>query len=178
MKAGSSAKGKGAAAEQQANPAVEALFDSLADPEDTELITMEGLQALGARLDLDPSSDVRFLVLLWKLGAQSKPGCVTRAEFRAGMHTMRKESVEALKKSLPSFDPGFLERNEFRDFYKFVFQFSRDGTRKSIGECTWPTNCSFSPFLYLTQVADSSTPSPCPPTPRPADLPTTQKRIS
>lgn len=132
MKASAATKGK-AAAEQPPSPAVEALFKTFADPEDVDLITMEGLQELGARLDLDPSSDVRFLVLLWKLGALSKPGCITRAEFHAGMRTMRKDSLDALKTSLPSFDPGFLERNEFRDFYKFVFQFSRDGTRKSIG---------------------------------------------
>ena len=114
--------------------AVVALFNSLADAEDTEIISLEGLQSLGEQIGLDAALDVRFLVLLWKLGATSKPGCITRQEFVAGMRTMRKESLEALRQAIPTLDPGFLERNEFRDFYKFVFQFNREGTHKFIGK--------------------------------------------
>jgi hypothetical protein len=44
-------------------------------------------------------------------------------------------SVDELLRKASSFDPGFLEKNEFRDFYRFVFQFSREGTKKTIGTC-------------------------------------------
>jgi hypothetical protein len=67
-------------------------------------------------------------VLLWKMVAVSKPGQVTRKEFTVGMtNIFKKDSIEGLKTVLPSLDPGFLERAPFRDFYKFVFQFNREG---------------------------------------------------
>lgn len=37
-----------------------------------------------------------------------------------------------LKEQLPSFDLGFMEGDEFREFYKFSFQFSREGTHRTI----------------------------------------------
>ena len=37
-----------------------------------------------------------------------------------------------LKELLPSFDLGFMEGDEFREFYKFAFQFSREGTHRTI----------------------------------------------
>jgi len=75
---------------------------------------------------------VRLLVLLWKLGANSKPGAITRKEFTTGMLALKMDSLADLKSLLPSLDPGFLEGPEFRTFYKFVFQFSREGTHKTI----------------------------------------------
>ena len=88
---------------------------------------------------------------MWTLGAVSKPGAITRAEFISGLKKQKKFDVEGIKSMLPSLDPGFLERNEFRglmvlyilfvtlnfvstaEFYRFVFQFSREGTHKTIG---------------------------------------------
>jgi hypothetical protein len=111
----------------------EALFDAFVDdPDDPDLLSMEGIGSLCEKLDIDPSADVRVLVLLWKLGATSKPGHVTRKEFLAGCCKLKASSVEALSGLLPALDPGFLDRPEFRDFYKFVFQFSREGTNKTI----------------------------------------------
>ena len=37
-----------------------------------------------------------------------------------------------LKELLPSLDLGFMESEEFREFYKFTFQFSREGTHRTI----------------------------------------------
>ena len=83
-----------------------------------------------------------------------KPACVTRAEFISGMKKERIASAEGLKvytgstcqqinpdmsqlnpefnpkSSLHTFDTGFLEPAEFREFYKFCFQFNREGTIK------------------------------------------------
>jgi len=42
------------------------------------------------------------------------------------------DSIEKMKKLLPSLDPGFLEHSEFVDFYEFVFQFNREGTHRSL----------------------------------------------
>ena len=59
---------------------------------------------------------------MWRLGACSKPGQISLSEFETGMQRLGCESVESLAPVTPSLDPGFLERAEFREFYKFVFQ--------------------------------------------------------
>ena len=94
--------------------AVEALFDTLVDPEDPDLLAMDGIGKLCEQLGLDPSTDVRVLVLLWKLGAISKPGYITKQEFMQGFQNLKAGSVKKLSSLLPSFDPGFLDRAEFR----------------------------------------------------------------
>jgi Cullin binding len=128
-KSATAKKGKGSVDEK----AVEDLFNSFADEIDPDAMTMDGISTFAEKLDMDPSSDVRLLVLLWKMNAVSKPGTVLRKEFVNGMmNVFGKDSIEGLKSAVPSLDPGFLERSEFRDFYKFVFQFSREGTHKTI----------------------------------------------
>jgi hypothetical protein len=118
------AKGSGVVDDE----AVEALFNSLADDEDPESINMDGIGTFCEMLEMDPTTDVRLLVLLWKMAAISKPGTVTKKEFINGMtNVFKKDSVDGLKSILSSLDPGFLERVPFRDFYRFVFQFSREG---------------------------------------------------
>lgn len=122
-------KGKGSVDEA----AIEELFASFADEADPDAMTMDGISTFAERLGMDPSSDVKLLVLLWRMNATSKPGTVMRKEFMNGMaNAFGKDSIEGLKAIIPSLDPGFLERTEFRDFYKFVFQFSREGTHKTI----------------------------------------------
>ena len=115
---------------------VEALFEELAkDSEDPEVIGSEGIESLCSQCGISDLGDVRALVLCWKLGASTieplQPGCIKRGEFEAAMKSMRKESIKDLAKMLPSFDTGFMEAKEFRDFYIFVHRFSReDGTQK------------------------------------------------
>lgn len=41
-------------------------------------------------------------------------------------------TLRQLKELLPSFDLGFMDQEEFREFYKFSFQFSREGTHRTI----------------------------------------------
>jgi hypothetical protein len=42
------------------------------------------------------------------------------------------DSVEKITALLPSLDPGFMEHSSFREFYRFVFLFSREGTHRTI----------------------------------------------
>jgi hypothetical protein len=83
-------------------------------------------------LGIDASADIRALVIAYKLGSKSQPGKITRAEFMEGARLMQVSSVDQIQAKLPSFDPGFMDRSEFRDFYRFVFQFNREGTHKTI----------------------------------------------
>eukprot|EP01034_Spumella_vulgaris_P024489 gene24489-30840_t len=52
---------------------------------------------------------------MWKLGAISKPGSISRTEFLQGMKTLGKSDSVGLSQLLPSFDPGFLDRAAFRE---------------------------------------------------------------
>lgn len=96
-------------------------FASLADCDDPETISMEGISKLCDLLNIDPSTDVRVLVLMWKLGAVSKPGSISKNEFLTGMRKFSKSDANGLIAILPSLDPGFLDRAEFRG--KFVLRY-------------------------------------------------------
>jgi hypothetical protein len=99
------------------SPGAENLFNSFNDPEDTDVISMEGIGKLCESLGIDAAADIRGLVLMWKLGALSKPGQITREEFFRGMQSLNVSDIKGIQGKLPSMDPGFLERSEFRGIF-------------------------------------------------------------
>mmetsp|Transcript_10112 Transcript_10112/g.10200 ORF Transcript_10112/g.10200 Transcript_10112/m.10200 type:complete len:224 (-) Transcript_10112:633-1304(-) len=107
-------------------------YRTYSDPDDPDCMTMEGIGKLCEDLGIDPQSDVRILVLLWRLGAVSTPGQISKEEFMTGMRAMGLSNLEGIRSALPSLDPGFLEHSKFKDFFHWVFQFSREGTNKTI----------------------------------------------
>jgi hypothetical protein len=120
---------------------IEELFTQLTDPEDPESadwIEFEGISKLCELLGIDPVSDVRVLVLLWKLKIPvDKPGQIYRKDFVSGMVALNLENVAGLQAFLPSLDPGFLERQEFRgihvwDLYLFCVMFGMFQTFTSL----------------------------------------------
>ncbi len=82
------------------------------------IIYIPGISKLCTLLSLDPYEDIRVLVLLWKLGATKKPAEIQRDEFVSGSFNMNFDSVDKLKELVPSLDTGFLDMDEFKDFYK------------------------------------------------------------
>lgn len=103
------------------------------DPEGQSFrIGPEGIGALCDDLGIDPSEDVRILVLLWKMGANAKPGEISQSEWQSGCQELGIYNIDDFKAHLSRLDPGFLEHSEFRSLYKFVFQFSREGTHKTL----------------------------------------------
>lgn len=87
---------------------------------------------IGEKLGMDDvTEDVRILVLLWKYNC-AKPGCMSKEEWIEGCESLNVDSWESLTELLPSLDPGFLELSEYKSFYKFCFQFNRQGTHKSL----------------------------------------------
>ena len=96
---------------------LENLFSAYTEEDDADIMTMDGIAKFFEDLGVDPGSDVRSLVIMWKLGAISKPGCITKEEFCKGMKTLGKKTITELKSDLSSFDPGFLETKEFRGMY-------------------------------------------------------------
>jgi hypothetical protein len=139
------------------------IFAQFVEEDDPELMDMDGIGKFCEALNIDATTDVKALVLMWRLGAGSKPGCITKTEFCNGFAEIGANSMDGLVSKCPSFDPGFLETKEFRgnvvalscgdlmsvsrcdvsiflpliitvEFYKFVFQFNREGTNKTIGK--------------------------------------------
>lgn len=108
------------------------IFDDICDEDDPNVAGMEGICKLCEQLKLDPLEDVRVLVLLHKLGANKKPAEISKEEWLSGCNRLRLDSVDKFKKYLPALDTGFMDQEEFKEFYKFCFQFNRQGTHKTL----------------------------------------------
>lgn len=61
---------------------------------------------------------MRVLVLLWKMGANKKPAEIQKEEWMAACHKLQLDSIDSFRKFLPQLDTGFMDREEFGDFYK------------------------------------------------------------
>lgn len=108
------------------------MFDGICDEDDSTVADLEGISKLCEQLSLDPLEDVRVLVLLHKLGATRKPSQITREEWIEGCHRLKLDSIAKFKAFIPQLDTGFMDREEFSDFFKFCFQFNRTGTHKTL----------------------------------------------
>jgi DCN1-like protein 1/2 len=89
---------------------------------------MEGISKIAEELSIDPYEDIRILVLLYKLGSKAKPGQITREEWSSGCESLKVDSIDKLRNTLPMLDTGFMEHSEFREFYK---------VRRKRGSCDW-----------------------------------------
>lgn len=49
-----------------------------------------------------------------------------------GCRHLRVDSVDKMKALLPALDTGFLDRSDYKDFYKFCFFFNRQGTHRTL----------------------------------------------
>lgn len=75
---------------------------------------------------------MRILVLLWKMGANEKPAQISKQEWMQGCAKLSVDSVAKFQGLLPSLDTGFLDQTDFKEFYKFCFQFNRQGTHRTL----------------------------------------------
>ena len=79
---------------------------------------LSGICKLCEQLQLDPLEDVRVLVLLHKLGANKKPAEISREEWMSGCNRLQLDTVAKFTNYLPALDTGFMDRDEFKEFYK------------------------------------------------------------
>jgi len=92
-----------------------------------------GIFTLGEKLGMDATEDIRILVLLWKMGCTaSKPGEISKEEWMQGCVSLGVDSWDKINQIKPSLDLGFLEQSDFKDFFKFCFQFNRQGTHRTL----------------------------------------------
>lgn len=140
-KAGAS-KGKAGAPKANSEPAkkagsapkpggAEQLFtqfasDSHSDSSKTE-IEPTGLQDLCQALHVDPATDVAVLVLAWKCRTKTM-GSITKEEFLHGMQELHVDSLNSLVSRTTDMREMVRDANsaQFRDFYRFVFEISRE----------------------------------------------------
>lgn len=108
------------------------IFATISDDDDPNVASMEGICKLCEELQLDPIEDIRILVLMWKMGANGKPGQITKTEWTDGCTKLHIESMEKLKTVLPGLETGFLDNSEFRFFFKFCFKFNLQGSYKTL----------------------------------------------
>lgn len=96
----------------------DAIFSTICDPDDHSVATMEGISEFCEKLGIDPLEDVRVLVLLWKMEATSRPAQISREEWMAGCQKLQVDSVDSFQALLPTLDTGFMDNDDFKDFYK------------------------------------------------------------
>jgi len=108
------------------------MFQEIAEESDPSIAGMEGICNLCEKLDLNAEEDIRVLVLLWKLGSKEKPAQISKDEWMSGCNRLQVDSIDKFQSILPSLDTGFLERTEFKEFYKFCFKFNLEGTHRTL----------------------------------------------
>eukprot|EP00249_Psilotum_nudum_P017696 c26446_g1_i2 orf=240-917(+) len=115
----STAAGSKAAAKELER--IDLLFGQYADKNEDSTMGPEGVEQLCHDLGVEPT-DIRVLLLAWKLQA-ARQGYFSLEEWRKGLKAMRVDTVEKMKKALPSLQQEVLNPNIFRDFYTFSFQY-------------------------------------------------------
>lgn len=136
---GGSKRKKAEKKEEKKDDKIALSFERYADGDE---VTMEGLGKLADDLGIDPTTDTKLLVLCWRLGAE-KPGVLSRTEWdrlsttaEIPTYGSQPPTVDELKKNWGQLDPGFFDNSQFRPFFKFCFEFNREGTKKFLEKDT------------------------------------------
>lgn len=96
----------------------------------TGRIEGEGIQKFFAHVGVDPMDPVTLLISMYM---QAKTmGFYTYEEFEHGMKALNSSTGAELKKQLPSLYTELKDPQKFKEFYKYVFDFSRDPGFKNI----------------------------------------------
>lgn len=115
--------------------AITAMFNNIADEDDPSIAGLDGICKFAEKINVDPFES-SILVLIHKLGSHAKPGQISREVFTTGCERLQIDSFAKFAELVPSLDMGFMVDNEFRDFYKFSFQFNCEGTYKTLSKDT------------------------------------------
>uniref|UniRef100_A0A7I4D2D4 Defective in cullin neddylation protein n=1 Tax=Physcomitrium patens TaxID=3218 RepID=A0A7I4D2D4_PHYPA len=116
--AGAATVNKATAKEQEK---IDGFFNQYADKAEDHCIGPEGIEALCEDLGVPPT-DVRILLLAWKLQA-ARQGYFSLEEWRKGLKSMRVDSLDKLRKALPSLQQEMVSPYNFKDFYTFSFKY-------------------------------------------------------
>jgi len=133
-KASDPAKKAGTAVKASAPPKpsdIEQLFNQFASTAHSDSAKTEidptGLQELCEAIHIDPATDVAVLVLAWKSRTRTM-GTFTKEEFMRGMQELHVDSLSSLVSRTTDMRAMVRDATsvEFRDFYRFVYEISRE----------------------------------------------------
>lgn len=92
----------------------------------TDALTPAELVVLAGKLGISPD-DVVLYAIAWRLECKT-PCVITRAEWIDGFNKLGIDSLARLKEAVPAFRRELQAPARFRDFYNFVFEWSRENT--------------------------------------------------
>jgi len=105
---------------------IEGLFKKYSDAEG-ETISDTGMQKFLEDAGVD-SNDIVPLIIAWQLGAKTL-GEFTKTEFMEGFTALKCDSMSKLKERIPSLQSEIAEEQAFKEFYSFMFDYSKAGTQ-------------------------------------------------
>jgi len=105
------------------------LFDKYKDPHEDKML-VNGISQFCEDLKLDPASfDV--LLICWKFKAEVQ--CeFSRKEFTDGMVELGVDTLDLLRRKLPSIEQELHEPSKFKELYQFTFQFAKNQGQKGL----------------------------------------------
>ncbi|KAI8069265.1 Cullin binding-domain-containing protein [Gongronella butleri] len=110
---------------------VTALFDKFQDPEQPDVITVDGTIELCQALGMDPTH-LEFLLASYHLGSEQM-GEFHRKPFVNGCLSMRCETIEQLKAALAQLHAKLMsDQAYFRKIYNYAFLFGRQNGQKNL----------------------------------------------
>nr|XP_002129309.2 DCN1-like protein 1 [Ciona intestinalis] len=109
---------------------LEALFNALKDPLDPDKVGVEGISKFCEELQVEPTSRI-VLIIAWKFRAATQ--CeFTKKEFFEGMMELGCDDLSKLRIKLPVLANEITDKNKFRDFYQFTFNFAKNPGQKGL----------------------------------------------
>lgn len=123
------------------------LVQSLQSQDGTDSLHPQHLVVLAEQLGIG-EDDIALYVLAWKLKA-SEPMTIHKREWVDGLLRMRIDTMAKLKMAVPALRNELSDAINFRDFYFFVF----DWTRESTASRYLPneTACTMWPLVFQTK---------------------------
>ncbi|KAG1049541.1 hypothetical protein G6F46_008908 [Rhizopus delemar] len=106
----------------------EQLFQFYADPDLPETITPDGTKQFFEDLGLS-IEDVLIFAIAWKMNT-STMGYITKQEWMSGMKELGTDSIEKLKAKRPEFDKVFQDTEQFKQMYRYTFNYVKNKDQK------------------------------------------------
>ncbi|KAG2219199.1 hypothetical protein INT45_013065 [Circinella minor] len=110
--------------------AVERLYTTYQDPDNKEMIMIEGTMQLCQDLGIEPTQ-LEFLLVSYHLGSE-RMGEFGHKEFVQGMIRLQCDSISRLKQALPSLVTALNDPESFRRVYSYAFLLGRQTGQKSL----------------------------------------------
>jgi len=105
------------------------LFEKYKDANEDKML-VNGLAQFCEDMHLDPASfDVLLICWKFKTAVQCE---LTRKEFVEGMTELGCDSLENLKRRLPSIEQELNDQSKFKDLYQFTFNFAKTPGQKCL----------------------------------------------